>query len=86
MFKFTNTLLVYEDGNSKLQITVINTSDEDVYLAEFLIHIKDEKESKIVKMKGFVGGIVEAKTSKVIDSIYEDDLTKAASIEYEIIK
>lgn len=83
---FTNTSLVYEDNNSKLQTTVTNTSDEDVYLAEFLIHVKDENGAEIVTMRGFVGGVVEAKSSKVINSVYGDDLTTAASIEYEIVK
>lgn len=86
VFKFTNTSLIYEDGNSKLQTTVTNTSNETAYLAEFLIHVKDENGNEIVTMTGFVGDSIEANSSKVIDSVYGDDLTNASSIEYEIVK
>ena len=37
-------------------------------------------------MTGFVGDSIAAKTSKVIDSTYGEDLTNAASIEYEVVK
>ena len=86
VFQFEQTSLIYEDGNSKLQTTVTNTSDETAYLAEFLIHVKDAEGNEIVTMTGFVGDSIAAKASKVIDSTYGEDLTNAASIEYEVVK
>lgn len=86
VFKFEKTSLIYENGNSKLQTTVTNTSSEKQYLAEFLIHVKDENGNEIVTMTGFVGDSIDANASKIIDSTYGDDLTKAASIEYEVVK
>ena len=86
VFKFEKTSLIYENGNSKLQTTVTNTSSEKQYLAEFLIHVKDEQGNEIVTMTGFVGDSIDANASKIIDSTYGDDLTKATSIEYEVVK
>lgn len=86
-FKFTNTSLVYQDGNSVLETLVTNTSDEKQYLEEFKIIVKDANGNEIVTMTGFIGDSIDAKASKVITSTYGDDLsTKAASISYEIVK
>lgn len=87
VFKFTNTSLVYQNGNSVLETLVTNTSSEKQYLEEFKIHVKDEKGNEIVTLTGFIGDSIDAKASKVITSTYGDDLSKkAASITYEIIK
>ncbi len=86
VFKFEKTSLVYEDGNSKLQTTVTNTSSELQQISEFKIHFKDEAGNEIVTLTGFVGGELQAGESQVISSFYGDDLTQANSIEYEIVK
>ena len=46
----------------------------------------DENGNEIVTMTVFVGDSIDANASKIIDSTYGDDLTKAASIEYEVVK
>lgn len=86
VFKFEKTSLIYEDGNSKLQTTVTNTSSETQYLKEFKIHVKDASGAEIIELTGFVGDNIEANKSKVISSVYGDDLTKATTIEYELVK
>ena len=86
VFKFTNTSLKYEGYTSVLQTTVTNTSDEKQYLKEFKIHVRDKNGNEIVELVGFVGDYIDKKQSKVITSSYGDDLTKAHSIDYEIIR
>lgn len=85
-FKFENTSLVYEDGTSILQTVVTNTSTETTYLTEFKIHVKDEYGVEIIELTGFVGDSLAAGESRTITSSYGDDITKAASITYEVIR
>lgn len=86
VFKFEKTSLIYENGNSTLQTTVTNTSNETQYLKEFKIHVKDKDGNEMIELTGFFGGDIEAGKSKVITSTYGDDLTSATSIEYELVK
>lgn len=86
VFKFEKTSLIYENGNSKLQTTVTNTSNETQKLKEFKIHVKDADGKEVVVLTGLVGNNLEAGESRVITTTYGDDLTKAASIEYEVVK
>ena len=86
VFTFTNTSLVYEDETSILITKVTNTSNETQYLKEFKIHVKDIAGNEIVELTGFVGDNIEANSSTTISSSYSEDLTKAAKIEYEIIR
>lgn len=86
VFEFTNTSLIYEEGTSKLETTVTNTSEEIVYLSEFKIHVKDENESEIIELVGFVGEQLQPKESRVITSYSVEDLTNASSISYEIVR
>lgn len=86
VFKFEKTSLIYENGNSKLQTKVTNTSNETQFLKEFLIHVKDAEGKEIVTLTGFIGSNLEAGESRTISSTYGDDLTKATSIEYELVK
>ena len=86
VFKFTNTSLVYENGNSVLEIAVTNTSAETQYLEEFKIHVRDKDGNEIVTMTGFIGDQIGAGETKIITSTYGEDLTTAASIDYEIVR
>ena len=85
-FKFENTSLVYENGNSVLETIVTNTSSETTYLKEFKIIVKDVSGNEIVTLKGFVGDSLGAGESRTITSSYGDDLTEAKSITYEVIR
>lgn len=86
VFKFTRTSLLYKDGTSYLETSVTNTSDSAQTLQEFKIHVKDSKDNEIVTLTGFVGDKIDAGDTKVITSSYGADLSKAESIEYELIK
>lgn len=86
VFTFTNTSLVYEDGTSTLITKVTNTSNQTEYLKEFKIHVKDTSGNEIVELTGFVGDNIAGNSSTTISSSYSEDLTKAAKIEYEIIR
>lgn len=86
VFTFTNTSLVYEDNTSILITKVTNTSDQTEYLKEFKIHVKDAAGNEIVELTGFVGDNIGANSSTTISSSYSEDLTKATTIEYEVIR
>ena len=86
VFTFTKTSLVHKESTSTLETLVTNTSDETQYWEEFKIIVKDEEGKEIVTMTGFVGDSIKGKESKTIISSYGEDLTKAASIEYKIVK
>lgn len=85
-FNFTNTSLNYKDGNSVLRVSVTNTSNQELSLQEFKIHVYDSKHNEIVTLTGFIGDKLLAGETKYIESTYADDLTNAYSIEYEIIE
>lgn len=86
VFHFTNTSLIYENGTTKLQTTVKNTSSETAYLKEFKIHVKDANGKDMEVLIGFIGSELKAGESRVIDSYTVVDLTEAVSMEYEVIK
>lgn len=86
VFTLTNTSLVYENGTSTLETLVTNTSKEKQFLAEFKIHVKNEKGEVIVTLTGFIGDSINGGESRKITSTYGADLTKASKIEYEIVK
>ena len=86
VFTFTNTSLIYEDSTSILTTVVTNNSDKTEYLKEFTINVRDKDGNIIIQLPGYVGDNIEAKSSTVITSSYGDDLTKAASIDYEIVR
>lgn len=85
MFKFENTNLIYENGTSKLETKVTNTSDEEVTLLQFRIHVMDG-DREIVNLPGYIGTVMKAGESRILTSTYGADLTKATSIRYEIIR
>lgn len=86
VFSFTNTSLVYEKNTSVLTTVVTNNSNEKQMLKKFNIIVKDAEGNVIVTLPGYVGSYIDAKASTVITSSYAQDLTRAAKIEYEIVK
>lgn len=85
-FSFTNTSMIYENYTTTLEVTVTNTSENTAYLKEFNIYAKDAEGNILVTMKGFVGDNIPAGESKVITSYASIDLTKAARIDYEVVR
>ena len=82
----TNTSLVYEDGISYLKATVTNNTGSDYELNEYKINVKDSDGNIIVTMPGYVGSVLKNGESKSINTMISEDLSKAYSIEYEVVK
>ena len=82
----TNTSLVYEDGISYLKATVTNNTGSDYELNEYKINVKDSDGNIIVTMPGYVGSVLKNGESKTINTTIGEDLSKAYSIEYEVVK
>ena len=82
----TNTSLVYEDGISYLKATVTNNTGSDYKLNEYRINVKDSDGNIIVTMPGYVGSVLKNGESKTINTMISEDLSKAYSIEYEVVK
>ena len=82
----TNTSLVYEDGISYLKATVTNNTGSDYELNEYKINVKDSDGNIIVTMPGYVGSVIKNGESKSINTMISEDLSKAYSIEYEVVK
>lgn len=82
----TNTSLVYEDGISYLKATVTNNTGSDYELNEYKINVKDNNGNIIVTMPGYVGSVIKNGESKTINTMISEDLSKAYSIEYEVVK
>lgn len=84
--EITNTSLVYEDGISYLNATVTNHTGTDYELSEYRISVKDSNGNVIVTIPGYIGNILKDGESKLINTMISEDLSKATSIEYEVIK
>ena len=82
----TNTSLVHEDGISYLKATVTNNTGSDYELNEYKINVKDSDGNIIVTMPGYVGSVLKNGESKTINTMISEDLSKAYSIEYEVVK
>ena len=83
---FTNTSLVYEDNTSIFKTLVTNNSKKIIEFSKIEIHIKDEFGKEIVVLPGYVGDKIESGQSYLLTASYPNDLTKAKSVTYEIIK
>ena len=82
--EITNTSLVYENGLSYFSATVTNNTGSDYELNEYRINVKDSEGNIIITIPGYVGSIIKNGESKNINSQVTEDLSKAASIEYEV--
>ena len=81
--EITNTSLVYEGGISYLNATVTNNTGSDYELNEYRINVKDSDGNIIVTMPGYVGSVLKNGES---NTMITEDLSKAYSIEYEVVK
>lgn len=83
-FKFSNTALVIENGESTLTTEVKNTTGEDIELKSFDIVVTGKDGEAIVTLLGYVGEIIKAGETKSIISSTDHNLKSAVSIEYKI--
>ena len=86
VFELKNTSLIYENGNTILETVVTNTSSKDEYLAEFKIKVTDASGNEMITLTGFVGEVIKAGESKVINSYCGEDLSTATNITYTVIR
>lgn len=84
--KITDTSLTVTDGVSYLKASVTNNTGSDYKLEEYKIIVKDEKGDVIITLPGYVGEVIKAGATKTIRSSVSMDLSKAKSIEYEVVK
>lgn len=83
-FKFSNTALVIENGESTLTTEVKNTTGKDIELKSFDIVVTGKDGETIVTLLGYVGEIIKAGETKSIISSTDHNLKSAVSIEYKI--
>lgn len=86
VFELKNTSLIYENGNTILETVVTNTSSKDEYLEEFKIKVTDASRNEMITLTGFVGEVIKAGESKVINSYCGEDLSTATNITYTVIR
>lgn len=86
VFTFTNTSLIWNGNSTDLATTITNTSDSDAYLKGFNVYVYDEEGNVIATMTGYVSDHISAHTSRVMSTGHYMDLSKAAKVEYEIIR
>ena len=84
--KFTNTSLKVDKNYSTLVTLVSNPTSNDIEVRIFNIYVKDKDGNEIVKLEGYVGDVIPAGESREITSNADMDLSKAASLEYEMVK
>lgn len=84
--KLTNTSLVSTEHGATLVTSVTNPTKEDKKVRIFYIHVKDKNGDEIVKLTGYVGGVVPAGQTRDITSNVDRNLDNAASIEYELVE
>lgn len=84
--KLTNTSLKVDDNYSTLVTLVSNPTSEDKEVRVFNIYVKDKDGKEIVTLQGYVGDVIPAGESREITSNVDMDLSKAISIDYEIVK
>ena len=83
--KFTNTSLSYNEGMSVLITDVTNPTEEEYFLTEFKVIIKDEAGNVVTELPGYVGDSISPNETLTITSYSDINLTDAYSIEYEVI-
>lgn len=83
---FTNTSLKVSETGSTLVTVVTNTTENDIEVRIFNIIVKDKKGVVLTTLKGYVGDVIPAGTSKEITSNSDLDLSTATEITYEEVK
>lgn len=84
-FKFENVSLVYDNGTSRLETKVTNTSDQVATLSQFRIHIMKDG-VQIANLPGYVGNSMQPGETRILTTTYGEDLTSATSVNYEVVR
>lgn len=80
--KFSNIALIFEDENSTFSVEITNLTDNSIEVNSIRLLFKDKDGKKIVEVPGYVGSILEPKTSIIMMANSNIDLRGASSVEY----
>lgn len=83
---FKHTLFVIQDGRSRLIAEITNNTDSDYKLEQYVVTIKDKDGKSLGTMHGYVGDEIKTGETKILDASIDRDLSKVATIEYEVEK
>ena len=86
VFTFTNTSLIWNGNSSDLETTITNNSDQDAYLKGFNVYVYDENDNVIATMEGYVSDHIKAHGTRVMSTGHYANLSKAAKVEYEVVR
>ncbi len=85
-FEFTTNSVNFENNNSVFDINVKNISNEERYINEFLIHVKDKEGKELAVLFGYVNETIEANGERLISCSYGEKLSNYSSLEFEVLK
>lgn len=85
-FEFTTISVNFENENSVFDINIKNTANEERYINEFIIHVKDKDGNELAILFGYVNETIEAKGERTISCSFGGDLSNYASLEFEVLK
>ena len=84
--QMTNASMITEDGLTTFQTKVTNNTGSDYTLNEYNIIVKDKEGNIIKTIPGYVGSTIKVGETKELKSTTNADMSKAYSVEYEVIK
>ena len=83
---FNKVSITYENGESKVITSVTNNNEEDYELVEFIIIARNLIGNEIARFPGYVGNVIHAGETLLINSSIDIDLTSAYDVDFAIIK
>lgn len=84
-FEFTTNSVNFENNNSVFDIKVKNIANEEKYINEFIIHVKDSNGETIGSLFGNVNENIEPQGERVITCSFGGNLSNYSSLEFEIL-
>lgn len=84
---YNNQSLIYENGNTKVEVTIKNIGEDSIEINEVHMILKDSNGTEIVTLVGLVGTTLKKDEEQTVVCTYGDDLTGiVSSITYELVK
>lgn len=83
-FTFENVSLIYQGGISTFSVDIYNELQEDVYLNNFKVILKNENGTEITTLDVAVEDTIQTGTSLTMTITSDIDLSDAYSVEYKI--
>ena len=81
-----NVLFVIQDGKSRLMAEIVNNTESDYKLKQYIVTIKDKDNKVLGTMHGYVGEEIKVGETRNLDVSIDRDLSQATTIEYEVEK